>query len=129
MSNGLRDKPKHACAICLTPTPPRRLLTISPPGIVRHQNPEDSKCWYVEGPYLSTHSDKLFTGAQIPPYIVEKCLAAYNIVCDDCIKKWEIEALKAYPLEDLPLMLNVRWLTVGGSVVYKYRISGVMPSK
>jgi len=59
--------------------------------------------WFVSYAGRTSHAEA-FSDAEIPPYIKEKCKYNFDlaVICKDCVAEMETEALRGYPLEDLP---------------------------
>lgn len=78
--------------------------------------------------YFSKHVDHSVPEDQMPPYI-DRNLADETVICNLCILNAELDTLKDLPLEELPLLLNTRWLTEKGRALFKARLSGTNPPK
>lgn len=78
------------------------------------------KKWFV---FWGPINHKTYTKHEIPPYIKEKCTETSNTICIKCLLKMELKALRGYPLEDLPLLINIHWFTEEGKTLFKQRLS------
>lgn len=112
------NEPPYVCSKCKRRfESTNNLFSFWPP-----QNNED--LWV----YFRRQTNHVNSASTIPPYL-DRNMENGADICVVCIEEMELEALRGYPLEDLPLYVNVKWLTEEGRALYKERLSGTIPSK
>jgi hypothetical protein len=87
------------------------------------------------------HQDVVFvmwTGSlSRPMYAIKKESLLYNtlkryvpaFMCRDCLVTLECRRIKEHPLEDLPLLINQKWITEEGTQTYHTRLQTLTPAK